>query len=115
MKRTFVLLAMLVAGSAGAEGFPCSEPQYAFLKDATQDELKYEFCRATRQGLSNRNSFQSTEQMIAEKKSLNVYSPEDREKQKLELKAAHSCEAAARSISATLARRFKTSPRGSCA
>jgi len=114
MKRTFVLVAMLVAGSAGAEGFPCSEPQYAFLKEASKAEMQEEYCRLTRKAISNRASFKSTQQMIDEKRSLKLYSPKDSEMGMQELSAAHTCEVAAGGVSDALFRRFKTKPPKSC-
>jgi len=114
MKRTFLLLAMLVAASAGAEGLPCSEPQYAFLKDASKDELKYEYCRLTRKALSNERSHKNTLQMIEEKKSLHLYDPKDRGKSMSELQAAGTCKVAAGAVSDALARRFKSKSPASC-
>lgn len=114
MKHIFIALALCWAGSAGAEGFPCREPQYAELKDMSKSELEHEYCSLTEKAISNRRSMEITEQMIAEKKAKGLYSPGDREIQKQELGAAHTCEAAARSVSSVLHRRFKSRPPQSC-
>lgn len=114
MKRTFVLLALLMAGGAGAEGFPCSEPQYAFLKGASKAEMQEEYCRLTRKALSNERSHKNTLQMIEEKKSLQLYDPKDRGKSMSELQAAGTCKVAAGAVSDALARRFKSKSPASC-
>lgn len=114
MKRLFALLTILAAGSAIAEGFPCSEVQYAFLKDASKDELREEYCRLTRKALSNQKSYQLTLEMIEEKKALQLSEPKDREKSLSEIKAAGTCRVSAGAVSDALYRRFKSKPPASC-
>jgi hypothetical protein len=114
MKRLFALLTILAAGSAIAEGFPCSEVQYAFLKDASKDELREEYCRLTRKALSNEKSYQSTGQAIEEKRTLQLDTSKDRDMAMAELRASHTCKVAAGAISDALSRRFKSKPPASC-
>lgn len=114
MKRLLGLMAMLVVGGAAAEGFPCPEPQYAFLKDAGKDELRYEYCRLTRKALSNERAHRHTREMIEEKKALELYESKDGDKALSELQAAGTCKVAAGAVADALAKRFKQKPTTSC-
>jgi len=108
MKRLLWISLAFVAAGASAQGRPCAEPEYAFVRDATKPEIRSEYCTLVRRAESNEHDRESTQITIKQKRDLHLDTATDRERELNELKAANSCRGAAATLAVALERRFKS-------
>lgn len=110
MKHPLWMGLVFVSCGAMAQGNPCKEPEYLFIKSASKAEMRDEYCSLTRRAQSNDHSHQITQDSIARKRELHLDTLSDRDLSMSELKAATSCKVAAGAIADALSRRFKSKP-----
>jgi hypothetical protein len=110
MKRLLWIGLAFVSCGVMAQGNPCKEPEYLFIKSASKAEMRDEYCSLTRHAQSNDKSHQITQDSIARKRGKHLDTSNEREVSMSELKAATSCKVAAGAIADALSRRFKSKP-----
>jgi hypothetical protein len=110
MKRLLSIGLAFVSCGVMAQGNPCKEPEYLFIKSASKAEMRDEYCSLTRRAESNDAMRRITRESIQRKHELRLETSADREEEMSELKAATSCKVAAGAIADALSRRFKSKP-----
>jgi hypothetical protein len=110
MKRLFGICLIFVSAGAVAQGNPCKEPEYLFIKSASKSELRDAYCSFEHKALSNEKSHRLTQEMIEKKHAMQLDTANDRETSMGELKARTSCRVAAGAVADALSRRFKSKP-----
>jgi hypothetical protein len=110
MKRLLLIGLALVSAGAFAQGRPCNEPEYLFIKSASKPELRDSYCSLQLRAQSNEKDRQITHEAIEKKRELHLDASVERDNELGELRAATSCKVAASAVAGALERRFKSKP-----
>jgi cation transport regulator ChaB len=110
MRRLLSIGLTFVSVSAFAQGRPCTEPEYLFLKSASLPEMRDAYCSLELRAESNDRDRKITKEAIQEKQEMHLDASKERGNEMGELRAVTSCKVAASAVAGAIERRFKSKP-----